>query len=229
MTNKSRTWGNCRAMTALLGVLLAPSARAGMTVYGLSDVHRLRLEEVSFFVFLLLLCAFIFKLLWNHAVKGFTALPRIKYLQALSVCLILGAATLLILTMISGIREVLTPDAWRKQGTSYRLNDPSQEPARQRSLQHLRTALLEYARNHGGNFPPSDFGSEIPDKLWEAPDQQGTHYVYFGGRNTNSPTAILALEPVVFGEERFVLSASGEIEKLSAAKQAARMAVEVKP
>ncbi len=221
--------GSRWAAVTLLGLLTAPSARAGMTVYGLSDVHRLRLEEVSFFVFLLLLCALVFKVLWNHAVKGFAGLPRIKFLQALSVCLILGAATLLILTMISGIREVLTPDAWRKQGTSYRLNDPSQEPARQRSLQHLRTALFEYARNHGGNFPPSDFGSEIPDKLWEAPDQQGTHYVYFGGRNTNSSTAILALEPVVFGEERFVLSASGEIEKLPAIKLAARLATEVKP
>ena len=48
---------------------------------------------------------------------------------------------LLILTMISGIREVLTPGAWRRQGSSYRLNDPSQESARRRSLEQLRASL----------------------------------------------------------------------------------------
>src|SRR5260221_5828018 len=100
-------------------------AHAGMTVYGLKDIYRLRFEEISFFIVLLLACAFIFKLLWNHGTRGFSFLPRLKYLQALCLSVVFGLATLLILTMISGIRAVLTPDAWRRQGTSYRLNDPS--------------------------------------------------------------------------------------------------------
>ena len=49
-----------------------------------------------------------------------------KFTQAFSVALLLGFIVLLVLAMISGIREVLTPEAWRRQGHSYRLNDPSQ-------------------------------------------------------------------------------------------------------
>lgn len=222
----------CRR-TKLFGALvcLTPAlpAHAGMTVYGLSDVYRLRLEEISFFIFLLLICAFIFKLLWNHATNGFTSLPRLKYLQSLSVCLIFGVATLLILTMISGIREVLTPGAWRKQGTSYRLADPSQEPARLRSLQQLRVALFDYARAHDGKFPPSDFVPEIPDKLWEAPDQQGNHYIYTGGLSTNAASTLLAVEPAAFGEVRYVLTVAGQIEKLSASELAERMTNTTRP
>ena len=189
-------------------------AHAGMTVYGLRDIYRLRLEEISFFTVLLLVCAFILKLLWNYAFKGFNSVPRLNYLQALCAALRFGLFTLLILTMISGIREVLTPGAWRKQGTSYRLNDPSQEPARKRSLEHLRGALLEYARTHEGRFPRNDFVPEIPEKLWESPDQMSSRYIYFGGLSSAENGAVLAVEPANFGDRRFVLKTSGEIELL---------------
>jgi hypothetical protein len=196
----------------------ALSAEAGMTVYGLRDVYRLRLEEISFFIFLLIVCAFLFKLLWNYAVKGFNFLPRLKFLQSLCLSILFGLLTLLILTMISGIREVLTPGAWRHQGTSYRLNDPSQEPARRRALEQLRTALFDYAKVHEGSFPASDFQSEISEKLWEAPDQIGTHYIYSGGLTTNDMERALAVEPLNFGDHRFVLFASGELRQISSSE-----------
>ena len=209
-----------RRATVLISVggllnLTALPAQAGMTVYGLRDIYRLRLEEISFFLVLLLACAFLLKLLWNYAVKGFSSLPRLKYLQSLCLSVLFGLLTLLILTMISGIREVLTPGAWRHQGTSYRLNDPAQEPARRRSLEHLRVALLDYARTHEGRFPASDFGSEISEKLWEAPDQLGTRYIYSGGLTTNEVGSILVAEPLNFGDQRFVLLVSGELRQLS--------------
>src|SRR4029434_2952576 len=100
--------------------------------------------------------------------------PKLKYLQSLCLSLLFGLMTLLILTMISGIREVLTPGAWRHQGASYRLNEPSQEPARRRSLEPLRAALFVYAQAHEGRFPAHDFGAEITEKLWESPDQAGS-------------------------------------------------------
>jgi hypothetical protein len=199
-------WGICLAM-----LLAAWPAHAGMTVYGLSDVYRLRLQEISFFLVLLLGCAFGFKILWNYSFKGFDSVPKLTFLRALSASLMFGLVMLLILTMISGIREVLTPGAWRKQGTAYRLNDPSQEPARKRSMEHLRAALLDYARNHDGQFPRSDFAAEIPEKIWESPDQHGTRYIYFGERSISTTNAVLAVEPTNFGEQRFVLFASGEI------------------
>lgn len=200
-----------------------------MTVYGLRDIYRLRLEEISFFIVLLLVCALVLKLLWNYAFKGFNSVPRLKYLQALCASLLFGLVMLLILTMISGIREVLTPGAWRKQGTSYRLNDPSQEPARRRSMEHLRGALLNYARSHEGRFPQNDFISEIPEKLWESPDQPGSRYIYFGGLSTNESNVIMILEPANFGDRRFVLKTSGEMELLLNEDIQRRLGGEVSP
>ena len=193
------------------------SAEAGMTVYGLRDVVRLRLEEISFFIVLLIVCSLAFQLLWNFAFKGFSAIPRLKFRQALCLALLFGLVMLLILTMISGIREVLTPGAWRKQGTSYRLNDPSQEPARRRSLEQLRSALFEYARMHEGKFPPHDFVPDISEKLWESPDQLGSHFIYSGGLTTNDTRVLLAAEPPNFGDQRFVLLTSGDVQLLSGA------------
>ena len=209
--------GALRTVVLSLGmfVLSVHPARAGMTVYGLRDIYRLRLEEISFFILVFLGCAVALKLLWNYAFKGFDAIPRLKFLQALCVALLFGLVMLLVLTMISGIREVLTPGAWRHQGTSYRLNDPSQEPARRRSLEHLRGALLEFAHTHAGRFPRNDFGEEIIEKLWESPDQLGSHYVYSGGLMAKDTNALLAIEPLTFGDQRFVLKVSGEIELLS--------------
>lgn len=209
----------CRSALKQVVVFVALSvatlpAYAGMTVYGLNDVYRLRLQEISFFLVLFLVCALVLKSLWNYAFKGFASVPRLKFLQALCAALLFGLVMLLILTMISGIREVLTPGAWRRQGTSYRLNDPSQETTRRRGLEHLRGALLEYARSHDGKFPPHDFGPEISEKLWESPDQAGSRYVYSGGLTTNDTQALLVIEPPNFGDRRFTLTVSGEIAEL---------------
>lgn len=213
----------------LAGAGFVSSAQAGMTVYGLRDIYRLRFEEMSFFIVLFVACAVLLKLLWNHAVKGFPGIPRLKFRHSFSLALLLGFAMLLILTMISGIREVLTPEAWRRQGSSYLLNSPAQEPVRRRSLEQLRAALLEYARNHQGQFPPHDYVPEIADKLWQAPDQLGSHYVYSGGLTTNSSRALLAIEPPNFGDQRLGLRVSGEITFLSQAEIDAGLAARRSP
>ena len=208
---------------------IALPAHAGMTVYGLNDIYRLRLQEISFFLLMLFGCALVLKLLWNHAFKGFSSIPRLRYGQAFCGALMFGMLMLLILTMISGIREVLTPGAWRRQGTSYRLNDPSQEPARRRSLEQLRGALFAFARNHAGQFPAHDFGPEIPEKLWESPDQTGSRYIYSGGLTTNHLATLLAVEPSNFGERRFALIVSGEIVELSNDEIKRRLQTKVRP
>ena len=199
-------------------VAIPSETHAGMTVYGLRDIYRLRLEEISFFLVLIPVCAFALKLLWNFAFKDVALIPRLRFVPALCMAVLFGLMTLLILTMISGIREILTPGAWRHQGTSYRLNDSAQEPARWRSLQQLRDALFHYAQTHAGRFPEHDFAPEIPDKIWESPDQAGTHYIYVGGRTTNDLAAVIAFEPPAFGARRLVLKGSGEIQMMSSAE-----------
>ena len=186
-----------------------------MPSFTLREIYRLRFQELSFFVFLLFLCALLFQLMWNYAVKGFNFLPRLNYWRALCLATLFGLLMLLILTMISGIREVLTPGAWRKQGSTYRLNDPAQEPVRKRSIEQLRAALIDYAQAHDGKFPPHDFTNDIPEKIWETPDQAGSHYVYSGGLTTGNTNSVLAYEPTNFGDKRFVLFVSGEISLLT--------------
>src|SRR5260221_1669102 len=189
----------------VISLAAANQSHAGMPSFELGDIYRLRFQELSFFIFLLLLCAFLFQVMWNYAAKGFDFLPRLNLRRSLCLATLFGLLMLLVLTMISGIREVLTPGAWRKQGSTYRLNDPAQEPVRRRSVEQLRAALFDYARSHDGKFPSHDFTTEIAEKLWESPDQLGSHYVYSGGLTTNKTNSVLAVEPPNFGSQRFVL------------------------
>src|SRR5258708_5020817 len=135
-------------------------ARAGMTVYDLNDVVRLRLEDISFFTVLLLLCVFGIRFLWNYVAKDIPRIPRLTYSKALCLTGLLSLLMLLVLSMISGARELLTPGAWRRQGSEYRFSDTANEPLRRQSLEALRSALQSYAQAHSGKFPSHDF---VPD------------------------------------------------------------------
>lgn len=191
------------------------NSHAGMTVYDLNDVVRLRLQDVSFFTVLFLVCAFGVRFLWNYLAKDFSRLPRLTYGKSLCLTGLLSLGMLLVLSMISGARELLTPGAWRKQGHEYRLNETASEPRRRQSLETLRSALFLYAQGHDGQFPLHDFVPEIQGKLWESPDANGTRYLYVGGLTSGAATNIVACEPLVFGEQRFVLFADGNIQKLT--------------
>src|SRR5262245_19393132 len=118
-----------------------PRVEAGMTVYHLNDVVRLRLEDISFFAVLLFGCALGIKGLWNFVARDLPRWPRLGYGRALGLTLLLSLLMLLVLSMISGARELLTPGAWRKQGHAYRLTDPATDPQRRQSLESLRSAL----------------------------------------------------------------------------------------
>ena len=186
-----------------------------MTVYDLNDIYRLGAEEISFFVFLLIFSSVLFRLAWNSVVKAVPRLPKLGYRQALCASFVFGLMMLLILTMISGIREVLTPEAWHRQGSHYRLNSPSMETTRREGLAQLRGALFAYAREHDGKFPPHDFVPEIPEKLWQSPDPSGSHYIYLGGFSTNDIQEFLAYEPAHFGDTRWAMMGSGEIVQIA--------------
>ena len=105
----------CRGALFCLLFLRAGPAHAGMTVYDLTDVARLRLEDISFFGFLLLMAALGIRLLWNFLSKDFPRLPRLSFRKALGLTVLLSLFMLLILVMISGAREILTPGAWYRQ------------------------------------------------------------------------------------------------------------------
>jgi hypothetical protein len=100
-------------------ISLTSPLMAGMPAISLSDVWSLRLQSISFLLLVLLLSAAGVMAVWNHLRRDFTALPRLTYLRSLSLVLLLGLLFMVVLTMISGARELMTPGAWRKQGATY--------------------------------------------------------------------------------------------------------------
>jgi hypothetical protein len=208
------------ALAGAVVLLFRPApAQAGMPSVTLTDVARLRLDAISFFLAGFLLSSWGLQLLWNRLGRDFPALPRLGYGRAVGLVTLWGLLFVLVLTMISGARELLTPGAWQKQGWTYRLSQDTapaptadrQEQARREKLQELRFALWEYARTHGGQFPPPTAASEIPAERWQLPGPSGMRYVYAGAGRGTRP---LAYEPEVFGPERFVLFSNGDIKLL---------------
>lgn len=195
-----------------LATLWALPAHAGMTVYDLTDVARLRLEDISFFIFLLLLSTLGIRLLWNYFARDFPKLPRLTFFKAFCLTGLLGLGMLLVLVMISGARELMTPGAWNRQGSHYRLNDVGNADERRHAIESLRSSLLQYAAAHDRKFPPHDYVPEIPARIWEAPDSTSTRYVYIAGLTLDQTNAVLAIEPQNFGDERLVLFADGKVQ-----------------
>ncbi len=198
-------------------------ARAGMPSVTLSDVARMRVQTISFFLAVLLLSAWLVKGLWNSLRKDFTSLPRLTYGKALSVVVLWGLLFVLVLTMISGARELMTPGAWEKQGLTYKLaqapatppeeNDP--DGSRRKQIEALRTVLWEYAQTHEGRFPASATENEIPAERWLAPGSAKLRYLYAGGLTADRGRSTLAYEPGAYGARRLVLLTDGSIAAMS--------------
>lgn len=113
--------------------LLASPAEAGMGAITLEEIPRyltlsklakLRLDAISFFLVGLLASGWAIQAIWNSLAKDFPKLPRISYLRSLGLIALWGLLFLLVLTMISGARELMTPGAWRKNGLLYELAEP---------------------------------------------------------------------------------------------------------
>jgi hypothetical protein len=200
-------------------IFLSPApVWAGMPSIRLSDVARLRFDAISFFLVGLLLSAFFIKLLWNWLARDFSALPRLTYPRALCLVILWGLLFILVLTMISGARELMTPGAWEKQGLTYRLADTARsEPAdildrvREQKLAGLRAALWKYAEEHDGQFPSDASAMGLPAETWQVPDASGMRYLYLGGQSIGPKIRPLAWEPELYGPRRLVLLTSGEI------------------
>jgi len=109
--------------TSVFLLLLGSTAHAGMPSWGLSDLAKARIDAISFFLVVFLLLAFLVKLLWNYLAKDFQKLPKMTYPRALAAVALWGLVFLLVLTMISGARELMTPGAWEKHGSTYKLKD----------------------------------------------------------------------------------------------------------
>lgn len=213
---------------AAFTVLAYPAvAWAGMPVVTLTDVARLRVQSISFFLFVFLLSSFAIQRIWNRLASDFPVLPRLSYGKALGVVTLWGLLFLLVLTMISGARELLTPGAWEKQGFTYKLttekelpatgrsiSDTEQDRVRIRKLDDLRLALWDYARSHDGKLPKDRDDPQVSAERWQTPDISRMRYLYVAGQQPDKGTAVLAFEPELYGTERYVLFTNGDIRHL---------------
>jgi len=188
----------------------------------LTDIARARLEVLSFFVVVFLLAALAVKVLWNSIAKRCPSWGTIGYLLALGLTSMWGVALVLVLTLISGARELMTPGAWERNGITYRLSGPPATDAdsrlralREQGLQRLRDALWKYAAAHGGRFPPHDFGDAIAESLWLAADPSGIRLIYVPSLKADKGAVPLVYEPGIFGSVRLVLLTDGSIGEMT--------------
>ena len=217
---KSRAWG--LLIMALVSLDQPEAAWAGMPMVTLSDLARMRIQTISFFLLGFLACSWVVQRLWNSLGADFPRLPRLGYGKALGVVTLWGLLFVLILTMISGARELMTPGAWKKAGYTYKraeekpaATEGPREGERRQALERLRIALWTYARGHEGRFPPAEAREAIPEEAWRAPDPSGMRYLYVAGQAADVGHALLAYEPGLFGAERLALLTDGRIVLVS--------------
>lgn len=202
----------------------------GMPSVTLSDVAVPRLEVISFFLMGLVISAGVVMLVWNVLAKDFAWLPRLSFGKACGVVVLWGLLFVIVLTMISGARELMTPGAWEKEGLTYRLRDQDRRPekaespvaddreARRTRIIELMFALVEHAHEHGGHYPDGHADLKCPRQVLELPDLSGTRYILVPGRTKTGPPLVLAYEPEVYEGKHFVAFTSGPPRELAHAE-----------
>ncbi len=203
----------------IVAVTEMTSMLAGMPSLRLTEIGSLRAQAISFFLLAFLISTLAVQLLWNWLRRDFPRLPRLSYRRALGVVTLWGLLFVLVLTMISGARELLTPGAWEPNGVTYRLTQQQtkQQLNDQRiaKLSELKAALWKFAADHGGAFPTVDQTQMIDTSLWESPEVSRKHYIYCAGLHFNEAQKVLAYEPPIFDTSQYVLTTDGRITAMS--------------
>lgn len=217
----SRVAGRELAGVLVAIVLLQRPAWAGMPTVTLSDIASMRVEAISFFLVCFLITAKIIQRIWNGLRTDFPNLPILTYRNALGAVTVWAFLFLLVLSMISDARELMTPGAWTKTGLTYRLDEKppevlkaEQDSRRRAKLERLHGALWTFAQEHGGILPDKDERSSIPHGFWRLADEAFLEYVYIPGLKADSGNDVVAFEPGVY-DEREVLLSSGVILRMT--------------
>lgn len=203
----------------------------------LGDAPLARLQAISFFLLVFFLSAAALRLIWNYLRRDFPSLPRLSYGRAVAGMFLWGLLFVIVLTMISGARELMTPGAWRKQGATYKFAESPPAPAqpgsdvaaRRQHLEKLRTALWQFAATHNGRFPGAEELTAIPSELWEVPGAPGMRYLYVPGRSAGYASDVLAYEPELDPDRRLVLRVNGDIVEMRSTDLRSISAAEKKP
>ena len=208
--------------TTVAALLVATSsAWAGMPTPQLTDLAKARLDVISFFILAYLLCAAIFRWLWNLLAKDFTWMPQLTFRRSIALLVVAGLFLYFVLTMISGARELMTPGAWAKNGVTYNLQTPDRDPklwldaARKHWLEILRDALRDYAAKHNGKLPVHAYAPDFNVSLWKGAHPDNQWLLYIPGLTFGSTSRVLVYEPVTYGATRWALLTDGTVVQMS--------------
>jgi hypothetical protein len=192
-----------------------------MPLVRVSEAARPRLDVISFFLVGLLLSAAVVMFVWNGLRRDFPRLPHLSYARACGVVVLWGLLFVIVLTMISGARELMTPGAWEKRGMTYKLRDEKaaaaqveEWTARRTRIGKLQSVLLEHARQHDGKYPIALDELPLEPAALEVPNRAGSRYVLIAGRTLDGLAVPLAYEPEVYAGKHFVLFTKGRPEEL---------------
>jgi hypothetical protein len=194
-----------------------------MPAVRLSDLARMRVEVISFFLVVFLASSAVVCVLWNWLRKDFSRLPRLSFVKACGVVGLWGLLFVVVLTMISGARELMTPGAWVLDGATYKLRDAPQseenkafdESERRQRLERLSAELTAFADTHDGRFPTRSEFEELPGDIRHAIGLPGVQFAYVPDLNRLGDVRLLAFEPVAYGSELLILLTDGAIRRAS--------------
>lgn len=134
----------------------------GMPAVRLSGEASTRMQGISFFLMGIFVATLAVWWAWNWLRRDFAVLPKLSLPGAAGLTVLWGMLFIIVLTMISGARELMTPKAWRPDGLTYALNDKPEEAepvkdnlAYENEIKLVAATLKHYQRNHGGE-PPKD-------------------------------------------------------------------------
>ena len=82
---------------------------------------------------------------------------------------------------------------------------------------------------HEGRLPAAQSKPAIAAEFWEMPGPASMRYLYVPSLKIGEPAQVLAYEPAVYGDERFVLSTNGEIVLVATAELHKRLWLEQRP
>lgn len=195
-----------------LSFVCTNSADAGMPSIQLivTELGRRRLEEVSFFLVGFLLLTAFCRWLWNGLSKEIPSLPKLSYRGALRVMFLWGLALIVVLSLVSGARELMTPAAWEPNGITSRLVKSPAEPKpdalseRKLRLQSLKKILWDYAANHDGRYP--DDLKDLDQQATIADPQSGLHYYLTPGLTKGGNKSVLIAEPDIYSDRLSLLT-----------------------
>ncbi|WP_310820927.1 hypothetical protein [Stratiformator vulcanicus] len=188
-----------------------------------TEIARLRLEAISFFLVVFLACAGVVMAIWNGFRKEIPTLPRLSYFKAVGLTTIWGMLFLLVLTMISGARELMTPGAWKRDGWTHKLATPDEAEAmktpfaqeRRDALHRVRSAVREFAATNDGRLPTDEDIDAMDDVDWTMPGAGLSRLIVIGAElAADEPTRLLVVEPEIY-DERFGISVDGNIREVS--------------